>query len=70
MVEKIEIVVNGEKKVILNKSNIKEMIKTLGYEDNSFAVVLNGTFVDLKKYDETKIAKGDTIEILAPMAGG
>lgn len=70
MVEKIEIVVNGEKKVILNKSNIKEMIKTLGYEDNSFAVVLNGTFVDLKKYDETKIVKGDTIEILAPMAGG
>ena len=66
----VQIVVNGEKKEIEKQSNIKEMIKSLGYEDNSFAVVLNGTFVDLKKYEETKIAKGDTIEILAPMAGG
>jgi len=66
----VEIVVNGEKKEIKKQSNIKEMIKSLGYEDNSFAVVLNGTFVGLKNYDETKIIKGDTIEILAPMAGG
>jgi len=66
----VQIVVNGEKKEIEKESSIKEMIESLGYENNSFAVVLNGTFVDLKKYEETKIAKGDTIEILAPMAGG
>lgn len=66
----VQIVVNGEKKEIQKKSSIKKMIESLGYENNSFAVVLNGTFVSLEKYEETQITKGDAIEILAPMAGG
>ncbi|MGB1226763.1 MAG: sulfur carrier protein ThiS [Poseidonibacter sp.] len=66
----IEIIVNGEKKEVKEDTNIKEMIEVLGYKEKSFAVALNGTFVALKKYEETKIKMNDEIEILAPMVGG
>ncbi len=66
----IEIIVNGEKKSLKKESNIKEMVETLGYEHNSFAVAINGTFVSLKEYKKTEIKSGDTIDILAPMVGG
>jgi len=66
----VQIVVNGEKKEVKENINIKEMINSLGYKDKSFAVALNGTFVELKKYEDTKIKMSDEIEILAPMVGG
>ncbi len=66
----IEIVINGKKQNLKKDINIKEMIEILGYEDNSFAVALNGTFVSLKAYENTKIQAKDTIDILAPMVGG
>lgn len=66
----IKIIVNGEKKEVKEDTNIKEMIEVLGYKEKSFAVALNGTFVALKKYEETKIKMNDEIEILAPMVGG
>ena len=66
----IEIVINGEKKSLDEDINIKEMIEILGYEDNSFAVAINGTFIALKEYEKTTMKSGDTIDILAPMVGG
>jgi len=66
----IEIIVNGEKQEVKKDINIKEMIETLGYKEKSFAVAVNGTFVALKKYEETEIKVDDEIEILAPMVGG
>ncbi len=66
----IEIVVNGEKQSIKKECNIKDMVDALGYEHNSFAVAINGTFVSLKEYKKTEIKAGDTIDILAPMVGG
>ena len=46
------------------------MVDTLGYQENSFAVAVNGTFVPLKEYEKIFIKKGDVIDILAPMVGG
>ena len=66
----IDIVVNGEKKSIKKECNVKEMVDILGYEDNSFAVAIDGTFVSLKEYEKTIIKENDTIDILAPMVGG
>ncbi|WP_122893798.1 sulfur carrier protein ThiS [Arcobacter peruensis] len=66
----IEIIVNGEKQKVKEDININEMIEVLEYKDKSFAVALNGTFVALKNYNETKINDADKIEILAPMVGG
>ncbi len=66
----IEISVNGEKKSLQKEINIQEMIDQFGYEDKSFAVAVNGTFVPLKLYETTKIKAKDTVDILAPMVGG
>ena len=66
----VEIVVNGEKKSLKKDSNVKEMIDALGYENSSFAVAINGTFVSIKEYEKRYIKAGDTIDILAPMVGG
>ena len=66
----IEIVVNGEKQNLEKETNIKDMVDTLGYQENSFAVAVNGTFVPLKEYEKMFIKKGDVIDILAPMVGG
>jgi len=66
----IDIVVNGEKQMLKTETNIKEMVEHLGYEEKSFAVAVNGTFVSLKEYEKTTIKKGDVIDILAPMVGG
>ena len=66
----IEVIVNGETKQVKENLNITEMVDTLGYKDKSFAVAVNGTFITLKKYEETKIKMSDEIEILAPMVGG
>ncbi len=66
----MEIIVNGEKKEIEEGINIERMIKVLGYDENSFAVAVNGTFVALKAYHDSILEEGDKIEILAPMVGG
>ena len=65
----IEIVLNGIKERIAPCS-LQEMLERLGYEDEAFAVAINGTFVSLKSYHDRQINEGDEIEILAPMVGG
>ncbi len=66
----IEIVINGEKKSIKKGLNLKEMLEFLNYEENSFAVAIDATFVPLKEYEKRVLKDGETIDILAPMVGG
>ena len=66
----IEIVVNGEKERLKEETTIKEIVASLGYQEKSFAVAVNGTFVPLKEYEQKMIKNGDVIDILAPMVGG
>lgn len=66
----IEIIVNGERKKIPEKLNVKEAIKELEYTGEGFALALNGTFVALSAYETTRIKDNDSIEILAPVQGG
>jgi len=65
----IEILLNGVKEKIV-PCTLKEMLEKLSYEDEAFAVAINGTFVPLKSYHDRQINEGDEIEILAPMVGG
>jgi len=65
----ITITVNGEMKE-MNATTIAEVIKTLGYEGDYFAVAKNLVCIPRTKYAETPIAAQDEIEILMPMQGG
>jgi len=66
----IKVSVNGEMKEFDTSLNINQMIVALEYKVKGFAVAVNTTFVPIAKYDETTIAEGDTIDILAPVQGG
>jgi len=66
----IEIIVNGGRKQIPEKLNVKEALGALEYTGEGFALALNGTFVALNAYETTQIKDNDSIEILAPVQGG
>jgi sulfur carrier protein len=66
----IKVSINGEIKELKDGLNICQMIEELNYKQKGFAVAVNTTFVSIKKYEETIIKDGDTIDILAPVQGG
>jgi len=66
----IKVSVNGEIKEIERNLNIKQLIEVLEYKQQGFAIAVNTTFVSIKKYEQTIVNDGDTIDILAPVQGG
>ena len=66
----IKVSVNGEVKELEQNLNVGQMIESLEYKVQGFAVAVNTTFVPIAQYDETIIKEGDTIDILAPVQGG
>lgn len=66
----IEIIVNGERKMIPAGLNVKEAVSALAYKTEGFALALNGTFVAINAYESTFIQANDRLEILSPVQGG
>ena len=66
----MNITVNGEKKVIDERSTIAAILETLGYAGRKMAVALNTTFVPRDQYSTTILKEADEIEIVAPQQGG
>ncbi|HQR73501.1 MAG TPA: sulfur carrier protein ThiS [Sulfurovum sp.] len=66
----IEIIVNGERKMIPEGLSVKEAIGALEYKTEGFALALNGTFVAINAYESTFIQANDRLEILSPVQGG
>lgn len=66
----IEIIVNGERKMIPEGLSVKEAIGALEYKTEGFALALNGTFVAINGYESTFIQANDRLEILSPVQGG
>jgi len=60
---------NGETKEI--KSDLLcNALTELGYEDEGFAVAVNGEFVPRPTYNEYFLSEKDEIDVVAPIAGG
>lgn len=62
--------INGNEQTMSDVATLADVIKTLGYEGDFFAVALNRTCVLRTKYAATSIKENDEIEILSPMQGG
>ena len=62
--------INGKERKIEKAVTVADLIKTLGYEGDFFAVALNRTCISRTKYASTPINENDEIEILSPMQGG
>ena len=63
------IVVNGEA-TETGAATLAELVAALGYNEGQVATALNGDFVPRGTRAETKLATGDSVEIVAPRQGG
>jgi len=66
----LQIVVNGEMKVIRKATNVEELLSELGYERDSVAVASDGNFVPKQQYQRLILADNMELEVLVPMQGG
>lgn len=65
----MRIEVNGVAQQVQVQS-LAQVLVALGYGTGSVATAVNGCFVAEILRDQTSIAAGDQIEVLAPMQGG
>lgn len=65
----MKIIVNGKPQQTDAKT-IADLIMSLGYKGDYFAVAKNMAMVQRSKYGETPVNENDEIEILTPMQGG
>jgi len=66
----ITVIINGKRKEIPRKMNVKELIEHLNYQNSGVAVAVNMTFVVIAAYEKTLLKEGDEVEILGPVQGG
>lgn len=66
----MQLVINGENMDFNEKSNIKDILKSLDIEDRIFAITLNSSLVKRDEYESTLPKNGDRIELLQFMGGG
>ena len=67
--QRIGIVVNGEA-TETGAATLAELVAALGYDEGKVATALNGDFVPKGARAETRLAAGDSVEIVAPRQGG
>ena len=65
----MKIIVNGAE-LELGVATLAEALEALDYGGAVVATALNGRFVAARARDETQLAEGDKIEIVAPRQGG
>ena len=66
----MQIIVNGTEQNIEGFETIDDLLLALGFERQSVAVALNGTFVARGEYSSTKLEDNMDLEVLVPMQGG
>ncbi len=66
----MQIKVNGRPLEIAATLTVEGLLEQLGYQDHFVAVAVNETCIPRRSYGEHRLGERDTIEILAPMAGG
>ena len=67
---KIQIYINGKKKLIYNNKNLKELLKTLNINKKFIAIELNKEIIPKSLYSCKIILEGDRIEIIEFIGGG
>ena len=67
---KIEIYINGEKKIVNNKYNLQEVLNIFSIKSKLVAVEVNKEVVPKSHYKSKKIVRNDKIEVLELIGGG
>ena len=70
MAEKIEIILNGEKKSIPERWTLERLVQDLKLEPKLIAIELNEQIVHRKGWPRQMMGRGDRIEIVHFVGGG
>ena len=65
----MKITLNGET-VETASLSLAELLASLDYKAGSVATAVNGEFVAITERDQTRLNENDTVDVIAPMAGG
>ena len=68
-VSRLQLVVNGEATEAA-ATTLAALLDELGFAGLKVATAVNGDFVPERRRAETRLAAGDTIEVVAPRQGG
>ncbi|MBA3902319.1 MAG: thiamine biosynthesis protein ThiS [Rhodocyclaceae bacterium] len=66
----MEIRVNGENRALAAASSVAGLLREMGLEGKRLAVERNGEIVPKSLHAETRLADGDTLEIVVAVGGG
>lgn len=66
----IEIILNGERRTVDAAASVTQVLLDAGFDCGRVAVAINGVFVARVDYDRQQFHAGDTVDVVAPMAGG
>ena len=67
---KIQIYINGKKKILKKNHNLLELLKNLKLRTNGIAVEINLTVIPKSQYKNTLIKNNDKVEIVQFIGGG
>ena len=67
---KIQIFINGKKKMCEEKNNLYELLKNLKISNKGIAVEINYTVIPKSQYKNTFLKNNDKIEIVQFIGGG
>ena len=66
----VEVTINGMATRIETDLTVAELVRARAAEPRHVAVAVNGAVVPRGAWDATRLQPGDTVEVLAPVAGG
>jgi len=66
----MQIVVNGEEIDIGGCPTLADLVEHFGLGDRAVAVELNGELIPREKHADTRIRKGDRVELVTLVGGG
>lgn len=64
------IVVNGEPTELATPLSLRQLLEQLELQGRRVAVERNGDIVPRSRYDDTRLADGDRLEIIIAVGGG
>lgn len=67
---KIQVFINGKKKMCNERNNLLELLKNLKISYNGIAIEINYTVIPKSQYKSTFIKNNDKIEIVQFIGGG
>jgi sulfur carrier protein len=66
----MKITVNGDAAEVADGATVGDLVRERIDDRRRVAVARNGEVVPRASWDETSLAEGDAVEVLAPVAGG